>query len=164
MSTRSYTRCWLHLVWATKRREPILTGDASARVAGYLREYAAGQGIFPDCNNVQSDHVHALIDLPTNRSIEETVKLLKGASSHWINANPIVAGHFEWQDGYAAFSVSESRRKAVRRYITNQEQHHRRKTFDEEIREFVGSYGLVWREDGRGYAQVNPAMNCGATD
>ena len=99
-------------------------------------------------NYVNSEHVHALIDLPTKYSIEETVKLLKGASSHWVNKNRIVRAKFYWGRGYGAFSVSHSSVDAVSKYIANQEEHHRRKTFAEEYEQFVRVYGLQWRDDG----------------
>ncbi len=90
---------------------------------------------------------HALVDLPTKYSIEETVKLLKGASSHWVNQNRIVGAKFNWGRGYGAFSVSHSNVDAVSKYIANQEEHHRRKTFAEEYEKFVRVYGLQWRYD-----------------
>jgi len=96
-------------------------------------------------NYVNAEHVHALIDLPTRYSIEETVKLLKGASSHWVNQNRIVAAKFAWGRGYGAFSVSQSNVDHVSRYIANQEVHHRRKPFAEEYREFARAYGLEWQ-------------------
>jgi len=64
-------------------------------------------------NYVNPDHVHALIDLPTRLSIEELVQLLKGSSSHWINANDVIKEKFAWGRGYGAFSVSESNVNAV---------------------------------------------------
>src|ERR1700730_854546 len=96
-------------------------------------------------NYVNAEHVHTLIDLPTNYSIEETMKLLKGASSHWINQERIVAAKFYWGRGYGAFSVSQSNVNDVSKYIAHQEEHHRRKTFAEEYETFVRVYGLEWR-------------------
>jgi REP element-mobilizing transposase RayT len=99
-------------------------------------------------NFVNPDHTHALIDLPTSYSIEEVIKLLKGASSHWINANRIIPGKSGWGRGYGAFSVSHSNVGAVAKYIADQEAHHRKKTFAEELEAFVRAYGLQWRDDG----------------
>ena len=86
-------------------------------------------------NFVNIDHVHALIDLPTNLSIEEVLHLLKGASSNWLNKK--VKYKFSWGKGYAAFSVSESNLGKVVKYIQNQEEHHRYKSFEEEYEEFL---------------------------
>lgn len=98
-------------------------------------------------NYVNAEHVHALIDLPTKYSIEETIKLFKGASSHWINQNRIVPARFSWGRGYGAFSVSHSNVNEVAKYIANQEEHHLRKTFAEEYEKFVRVYGFIWRDD-----------------
>ena len=98
-------------------------------------------------NYVNAEHVHALIDLPTSSSIEETVKLLKGASSHWVNQNRIAPAKFAWGRGYGAFSVSQSNVDNVSKYIANQEEHHRRSTFAQEYRKFVRAYGLQWRDE-----------------
>ena len=98
-------------------------------------------------NHVNADHVHALIDLPTNFTIEDIVQLFKGSSSHWINSNDVVSGKFAWGRGYGAFSVSESNVDAVAKYIAEQEQHHHVRTFTEELKEFIERHGLQWRSD-----------------
>src|SRR5262249_47550122 len=95
-------------------------------------------------NYVNADHVHALIDLPTNLSIEGVVQLFKGASSHWINSNDIVKGKFAWGRGYGAFSVSESNVDPVAKYVASQEGHHRVRTFADELKEFIQRHGLQW--------------------
>ena len=117
------------------------------KLSGFLYEYSQSKDIYMKINYVNADHVHALIDLPTKYSIEETMKLLKGASSHWINQERIIAAKFSWGRGYGAFSVSQSNVKDVSKYIANQEEHHRRKTFAEEYEKFVRVYGLEWRDD-----------------
>jgi putative transposase len=94
------------------------------------------------------DHVHALIDLPTGSSIEKVVQLLKGSSSHWINSNDVVTGKFAWGRGYGAFSVSHSNADVVARYIADQKEHHRTRTFADELREFIDRHGLHWHDEG----------------
>ena len=147
MSIHSYSRCWLHLTWATLRRERLLNTPAAAKVSTFLHSYAREKGIYLKINFVNPDHAHSLIDLPTKYPIEEVMKLLKGASSHWINANRIIPGKFAWGRGYGAFSVSHSNVSEVCRYIANQESHHRKKTFAEELKAFVRAYGMEWRDD-----------------
>ena len=113
-------------------------------------KYADKEGIYPKVNYVNADHVNALIDLPTAFSIEKAVQLLKGSSSHWTNSNHIIAGKFAWGRGYGAFSISHSNVDVVMRYIADQEEHHRQRTFTEELREFIDRHGLRWRdEEGR---------------
>ncbi len=148
MSLHSFSRCWLHLTWATLHRQRLLPKPAAAKVSAHLHEYAESKGIYMKINYVNPEHTHALIDLPTKYSIEEVMKLLKGASSHWINANRIINGKFAWGRGYGAFSVSHSGVAEVGKYIANQEAHHRKKSFAEELQAFVRAYGLEWRDDG----------------
>jgi REP element-mobilizing transposase RayT len=94
MSTHSYSRCWLHLVWETLRREPMLDKRAAVRASTNLTEYSLEKGIYMKINYFNADHTHALIDLPTNLTIEQVIQLLKGSSSHWINQNHLVKGRF----------------------------------------------------------------------
>lgn len=147
MSLHSYSRCWLHLIWGTLKRERPLQKAAAARVSRYLTEYAEEKGIYIKINHVNADHVHALLDLPTHLSIEELAQLLKGGSSHWVNENDLVNGKFAWGRGYGVFSVSESNVNSVCAYIAGQEEHHRVKTFAEELKEFVDRHGLHWRDE-----------------
>jgi len=131
-------------------RERVLNKRAAASVSCFLEEYADKEGIYPKVNYVNAAHVNALIDLPTAFSIEKAVQLLKGSSSHWTNSNHIIAGKFAWGRGYGAFSISHSNVDVVMRYIADQEEHHRQRTFTEELREFIDRHGLRWRdEEGR---------------
>ena len=149
MPLHSYSRCWLHLTWATLGRERLLPKPAAAKLSRFLYEYAQSKHIYMRINYVHAEHVHALIDLPTKYSIEEAAKLLKGASSHWINQNRIIASKFAWGRGYGAFSVSQSNVKEVSNYIANQEENRRVKSFAEEYERFVRAYGLEWRDEDR---------------
>ena len=147
MSTHAYSRCWLHLVWGTLKRERMFSPEAAAQLSKFLDDYAGSNAIHMKINFVNADHVHALIDLPTGTTIEQAVKLFKGASSHWINEWNLVPGRFAWGRGYGAFSVSQSDLNRVSAYIAGQAEHHRTKSFQEEYQRFVKVYGLVWRND-----------------
>ena len=147
MSTHSYSRLWIHLIWETLRREPMLDKRAAALASQNLTDYARNKGVYLKINYFNTDHTHALIDLPTSMSIEDVIKLFKGGSSHWINENKLVRGRFAWGRGYGAFSVSHSDVERVARYIANQEEHHRKWTFAEEYGLFVKRYGLEWRDE-----------------
>ena len=147
MSAHCYSRCWIHLIWGTLDREKLLNKTAAARVSRYLHEYAEDKGVYMKINYVNAEHVYTLVDLPTAFSIEELIQLLKGSSSHWVNSNDIVTGKFAWGRGYGAFSVSESNLDQVARYIANQEEHHRVRTFAEELKEFIDRHGLRWKDE-----------------
>src|SRR5436305_6978374 len=146
MSVHSYSRIWIHLIWGTLDRERVLNKTAAARMSRYLTEHAQEKGIYMKINHVNADHVQALIDLPTSLSIEELMQLLKGSSSHWINANNIITGKFAWGRGYGAFSVSASNVDQVARYIARQEEHHRVRTSAHEPRGLVDRHHHRWKE------------------
>ena len=147
MSLHSYSRVWLHLVWATLERRPILTKTAAAKLSKFLHEYASEKGIYMKINYVNTDHVHAVVDLPTSLSIEEMMHLFKGASSHWVNQTNLLLAKFAWGRGYGAFSVSHSGIGAVAKYVAKQEEHHRKRSFSAELKMLVERYGLKWHQD-----------------
>jgi REP element-mobilizing transposase RayT len=147
MSLHSYSRVWLHLVWATIERRALLQKPVAAKLSAYLHEYAQSKGIYMKINFVNADHVHALVDLPTSLSIENMMQFLKGGSSHWINEENLVPGKFGWGRGYGVFSVSQSGVEEVGGYIANQEEHHRKTPFGIELKSLVKRYGLEWKED-----------------
>jgi REP element-mobilizing transposase RayT len=91
---------------------------------------------------VNNDHVHILVDLPTNITIENSVKLLKGSSSHWVNQQEEYKTKFSWGRGFGAFSVSESNADKVIDYIKHQKEHHKKKSFTEEYEGFLKAYKI----------------------
>ena len=138
---------WLHLVWATLERRPLITPSAAVKLSAYLTQYASEKGVYMRINFVNREHVHAVIDLPTHLCLEETMQLLKGGSSHWINEKSLLSDKFGWGRGYGAFSVSHSGIGAVSKYVANQQEHHRKRSFLEELRQFVERYELIWHDD-----------------
>jgi putative transposase len=124
----------------------MLFGDAAIKVSNFLTQYAESKGIHMKVNYVNPEHVHALVDMPTHYCIEEMLKLLKGASSHWINQNRLVRGKFFWGRGYGVFSVSQSNVGQVVGYIAAQAEHHRNRTFMEEYEDLLKRYDLRWIE------------------
>jgi putative transposase len=147
MSLHSYSRVWLHAIWATLERRPLISKSAAPQLSGYLSRYASEKGIYMKINYVNPEHVHALVDLPTHLCIEEAMQFFKGGSSHWINESNLLPGKFGWGRGYGVFSVSHSGVGEVAKYIANQEEHHRRKSFAEEFRLFVERYQLKWHDN-----------------
>ena len=138
-----FVKVYLHLVWSTKNRVPYLNSKAlRLKVWNHIRENAKAKGIFVDFINGYSDHCHCLVSLGTAQTIEKIMMLLKGESAFWINKNNLTREKFEWQDEYFAVSVAESQLNKVRDYIKNQEEHHRKKTFQEEYEEFILKYGF----------------------
>ena len=148
MSTHSYNKIWIHFIWETLDKQKILSKPARLKLSAYLFNYCKEKKIFMKTNYVNADHVHALIDLPTNITVEDCVKLLKGSSSHHINKIKLINTKFSWGRGYGAFSVSASQLKKVETYIKNQEEHHRVKSFTEEYEMFIKKYGMKYVKNG----------------
>lgn len=135
---------YIHFVWRTKDGFPFLDSPAlRQKVWLHIKENAASKGIFVDYVSGHSDHCHCLISLAHDQTISKIMQLIKGESSHWINKNNLCKSKFDWQDEYYAVSVSESILSRVRQYIMNQEEHHKKFTFNDEVDEFVAKYGFA---------------------
>ena len=138
-----FTKVYIHFVWSTKNREPFLDSkELRLKVWNHIRENAKSKGIFLDFVSGYSDHCHCLVSLGLDQTIQKIMQMIKGESSFWINKNQLTKQKFEWQDEYFAVSVSESMLEKVRNYIQNQEDHHRKKSFQEEYEEFLDKYGF----------------------
>lgn len=138
-----FVKVYLHCVWSTKNRIPYLdTIELRQKVWNHIRENAIQKGIYIDFINGYSDHCHCLISLGVDQNIQKVIQLIKGESSFWINKNELTKEKFQWQEEYFAVSVSESILDKVRDYIKNQEEHHKKKSFQEEYDEFILKYGF----------------------
>ncbi|HXM05485.1 MAG TPA: IS200/IS605 family transposase [Chthoniobacterales bacterium] len=142
---QSLARLLVHLVFSTKNRVPFLqSSPLRSEVHAYLTASLRGQ----DCEPVQvggvADHVHLLFGLSRTISLAELVKQLKTSSTKMMREK----GHpsFSWQTGYGAFSVSESNKSAVIAYIVDQEIHHRKMTFQDEIRVLLKRHSMRFDE------------------
>ena len=127
----SYTNLLYHIVYATKSRAPMITLDLKSRLHGYLGGIVAGLGGVPIEINGMSEHVHLLVRLRPIISVSEFLSKLKSGSSLWAKRQ--TKGRFAWQAKYGAFTVSESQVGKVRKYIRDQEKHHRTMSFEEEF-------------------------------
>ena len=137
-----WVKVWIHFVWSTKNHEPYLTEDIRTTIFKHIRENATAKGIYVDLINGYVDHVHCLISLGTDQTIEKIMQLIKGESSFWINQNKLSKYKFAWQDEYFAVSINPPGLNSVRRYIANQEEHHRKTSFKEEFDDFIVRAGF----------------------
>lgn len=133
---------WLHFVWTTKDREPLLTDSIRYTIFEHIRENARLKNIHIAALNGWVEHVHCLISLGSGQNLDDIMRLLKGESSFWINKNQLCRGKFHWQDEYFVVSVSESLLPNVRKYINSQEEHHRQRPFSEEFEDFLTRGGF----------------------
>jgi REP element-mobilizing transposase RayT len=133
-------------VLSTKGREPLLADtwrDELFRVLGGAANNLECQSLIV---GGVADHVHMLFVLGRTITIADAVGRIKSAASAWVNQTRRVEGHFQWQGGYSAFSVSQSNVEAVRDYIARQAEHHARQSFQDELREWLKKYGMQWDE------------------
>jgi putative transposase len=145
--SQSLSKIWTHLVFSTKHRYPFLSDET---VRHDLHSYLAKTLKENQCPTLLvggvSDHVHCLFVLSKNHSIASIVWAIKRSSSKWVKTQAAGLRKFHWQEGYGAFSVSQSHIDQVQKYILNQETHHRKKTFQDEFREFLKKYEVDFDE------------------
>ena len=140
--SQSLAKNTIHLVFSTKNRHPWLKEALRPRLYAYLA------GIFEHWESLaiiiggHDDHVHALFVLSKNHALKKVVEEAKKGSSKWIKTLGAELGEFAWQNGYGAFSVSESNVPEVKRYIERQADHHCRMTFQDELRQLMARHGV----------------------
>ena len=137
----AFVRIWVHTVQRTKNSSKVLSIDKRERLFAHIRENAVKKQIFIDTINGHLDHVHCLLGLNADMSISKTMQLIKGEAAFWANNEKLVLPKLEWGDEYFASSVSESMLDKVRAYINNQEEHHKKVSFQQEYDLFMQKYG-----------------------
>ncbi|MDP9191567.1 MAG: IS200/IS605 family transposase [Acidobacteriota bacterium] len=141
----THTSLLTHLIFSTKDRFPSLENDIREEVEKYVCGVGRNIGVKTIAIKSVADHAHLLVQLPASASVSEVVGKLKANSSRFIHEK-WPARKFAWQQGYGAFSVSRSNVDDVVRYIANQEEHHRTRTFQEEYLEFLKRYEIEYDE------------------
>ena len=140
----TFTQLRYHCIWSTKNREPLIREKIERRIWAIVASTGAHHGMNVVKVGGTENHVHALIDVPKTLAVSEAMKRLKGGSSNGINKAGIINGHFGWQDGYGAFTVSASAMTEVVGYIANQSEHHRDMTFEEEYVKFLEKHEVEY--------------------
>jgi len=143
----TYTQLYFHIVFAVKGRANLI----AAHWKDELYKYVAG--IITNKNqklmiiNGMPNHVHLLVGTKPTCNLSDLVRDIKANSSKWINEKQFVAGKFEWQTGFGAFTVSQSGVNKVIDYIKNQEEHHKSKTFKDEYIDFLKAYEIEYKPE-----------------
>jgi REP element-mobilizing transposase RayT len=139
--SHTYAQNVIHVVFSTKDRRKSISPDFQPKVWAYSAGICKKHGIFVHAIGGVEDHAHFLIQLPPVMALAKAVATIKSNSSRWANEE----GHkLAWQQGYGAFSVSASIVPAVVRYIQNQEEHHRKMSFDEEFVALLRKHGVEY--------------------
>jgi REP element-mobilizing transposase RayT len=145
--SQSLSQIYLHIVFSTKNRIPFLK-EKSLRIDTHA--YILGI-----CKNLESpslivggveDHVHILCRFSRNCSVSNLLRELKKGSSKWIKEQSLSASDFKWQEGYGAFSISPYHSIDLKKYIANQEQHHKKESYQDEFRRILKKYGIQYDE------------------
>lgn len=130
---RSYTNLIYHIVFATKNRVTLITPDREERLYEYIGGIIRGLGGICLVINGVADHLHVLAKLRPDKAVSDVLRDLKAGSSGWMHDVFPDAANFSWQNGYGAFTVSESQVSKVEAYITRQKEHHARESFEAEF-------------------------------
>ena len=124
-----YTQLYLHFVWATWDRLPVIAPEWKSGISRCIQAECAALKVTVLAQYAMPDHVHLLVRFPTTVTVAEIAKQVKGASSHLVTHRMAPGEWFKWQGGYGAFSVSKADVPRVRHYIQCQEEHHRDQSF-----------------------------------
>ncbi len=141
---QSLTKIYLHVVFSTKNRIPIISEEIRPNAQAYFVQVGANLGSFTEEIFMMPDHIHWLCTLPRTITIADMVKNVKISSS--IKFKDLIRRDFEWQKGYGAFSVSQSKLEIVKKYIQNQQEHHQKIDFQTEYRRFLEEYRVEYDE------------------
>jgi len=142
----THTSLLTHIIFSTKDRFPSLENDMRDEVEKYICGVGHNLGVRTIAIKSVVDHAHLLAQVPASASVSEIVGKLKSNSSRFVHEKWPMRSKFAWQQGYGAFSVSRSNVDEVVRYIANQEEHHRKRTFQEEYLEFLNRYEIEYDE------------------
>ncbi|MCK4626981.1 MAG: IS200/IS605 family transposase [Phycisphaerae bacterium] len=143
---QSLARIITHIIFSTKYRKPMIPPEIREELNAYLGGILKRYDCSPIEINCPPDHAHILCCLSKNHALAEILEEVKKGSSKWMKKQSPSLRDFYWQGGYGASSVSQSNVAAVRKYIANQQEHHRKLTFQEEFRAFLKRHQIEFDE------------------
>lgn len=143
---QSLVRNYIHIVFSTKNRQPFIDKQIEKELYAYIGGICKNLECNPIIIGGYSDHIHILCLLSRKIALMKLVEETKAHSSKWMKTKGIQYADFYWQNGYGAFSVNPKDISAVEKYISNQETHHSKKSFQEEYRMFLEKYKIEYNE------------------
>ena len=143
---QSLAQLYTHIVFSTKKRFPFVKPAIEKELYAYMGSTIKRIGGIPFMINGVPDHVHIFSTLPKTVALSKFIEEIKRNSSRWIKTKGTTYQHFAWQNGYAGFSVSSSKKDTVLRYIANQKKHHETLTFKDEVLKFLKEYEIDYDE------------------
>ena len=142
----AYTNLLYHLVFSTKNRRPLISERMRKRLFDYMEGIVRGENAEPLQINGVADHIHMLVRLRPTVAVADAIRVYKATSSKWANKEFRGGPRFEWQEGYAAFTVSQSQAPRLLLYIQNQEEHHRKRDFRSELMQLLKRHGIEFED------------------
>lgn len=142
----TYTQIHIHVVTAVKYRGAVIKPAWKERLHQYITSVVQHNGHKMLSINSMPDHLHLFFGFRPTQALSDLMRQVKGESSEWINREQLTASVFKWQEGYGAFSYARSQVHDVIHYIEHQEAHHRKKTFQEEYKEFLQRFEVPFEE------------------
>lgn len=142
----TYTQIHIQCVFAVKFRQSLIRLEWKERLQKYITGIVQNNGHKMIAVNSMPDHVHIFFGFRPNQSLSDLMRMVKGESSEWINQQKFNSSVFRWQEGYGAFSYARSQVKVVAEYVENQENHHRKKTFLDEYKDFLERFEVEYDE------------------
>lgn len=137
---QSLSSIHIHIVFSTKNRQPLITETIESELHAYIGGIFRNKGCPALIIGGDTDHIHALCSLSRTCSVAELVEKVKSHSSRWIKTKGDEFKYFQWQSGYGVFSIGQSSVDDLKRYIANQKDHHRRNSYQDEIRLLCRKY------------------------
>lgn len=135
-SQHSKVYLFIHVISCVKNKEPLLTKPVRTVLFAHIKKQAAESGINVLSVNGTEDHMHVVVQMMPTQNLAQIMKSIRTESAAWINESKFIKNPFEWEEGFAALSVSPSSVKQVLDYIEKQEEHHKTKTLDSELEVF----------------------------
>jgi len=142
----TYTQLYIHFVFAVKYRASLIQQTWDERLRQYIIAITQNHGHKVLAINNMPDHLHMFVGLNPNQSISDLMRTVKKESSEWVNDSKLMPHKFQWQEGYGAFSHSRSEIDRVVKYIINQQEHHKKRSFLDEYKKMLIAFNVEFDE------------------
>lgn len=143
---QSLSSILIHLVFSTKNRQPLINPDMERELYRYMATVFKNAGCPSLAIDGTEDHLHILFVLSRTKTVADVVEEIKTSSSRWIKEKGPIYRHFQWQTGYGAFSIGQSQVPSVKNYLKRQKEHHRKRSFQDEMRLLLAKYEVKYEE------------------
>lgn len=142
----TFSQIYIHVVFAVRNRESLIHSSWEERLYQYITGVVRNKGQKMLAINGVNNHIHLVIGIKPSCSLSDLVREVKKSSNEWINGNKLINYKFNWQEGFGAFSYSHSQLDLVIKYVMNQKEHHKKKSFREEYLDFLKKFEIEYDE------------------